>query len=54
LQISKSIIEQSLLRNDIAVKITQLDISYAEKNIPVKQANEAIDGLFQRGIDSIT
>ena len=49
----RSIIEQSPLRNDIAEKITQLDISDAEKKIFVKQANEAIDGEFQRGYTAL-
>lgn len=49
----KSIIEQSPLKNDIAVKITQLDISDAKKMILAKQANEAIDGEFQRGYTAL-
>jgi uncharacterized protein (DUF885 family) len=49
----KSIIQQSPLKNDIAAKITQLDIPDAEKNTLRKQANEAIDGAFQRGYTAL-
>ncbi|MFT5675567.1 MAG: hypothetical protein ACI808_001498 [Paraglaciecola sp.] len=49
----KSIIQQSPLKNDIATKITQLDVSDIEKNTLTKQANNAIDGGFQRGYEAL-